>query len=157
MTSSERPLLLCYDGSDESRRALGAAAALSGSANAVVLSVWQPLTARLTESGGFGVFALEEQSDVDAQEREAAGQTAQEGVEHAEQIGMSATARVEEADSAVWQTIVAVADELDAALIVCGTRGRGSLRTALLGSTSHAVLQHSGRPVLISPEPRERD
>lgn len=54
----------------------------------------------------------------------------------------------------MWQTIIDVADELDAGLIVCGTRGRGAIRTALLGSTSQALLQHAELPVLISPEPR---
>jgi nucleotide-binding universal stress UspA family protein len=121
--------------------------------SAIVLTVWQPLTARLTETGGFGVFALEDESEIDEGERDAARAAAEDGVARAREIGLEAEARVEQAEIAVWKTIVNVADEVDAGLIVCGTRGRGSIRTALLGSTSHAVLQHAGRPVLISPEP----
>jgi nucleotide-binding universal stress UspA family protein len=121
--------------------------------SAIVLTVWQPLTARLTETGGFGVFALEDESEIDEAERDAARAAAEDGVARAREIGLTAEARVEQAEIAVWKTIVDVADEVDAGLIVCGTRGRGSIRTALLGSTSHAVLQHAGRPVLISPEP----
>jgi nucleotide-binding universal stress UspA family protein len=120
---------------------------------AVVLTVWQPLTARLTETGGFGVFALEDESEFDDQERDAARAAAEEGAARAREIGMEVQARVEQADGPVWQSIVDVANEVDAGLIVCGTRGRGTIRTALLGSTSHAVLQHAGRPVLVSPEP----
>ena len=153
MPTSDQPTLFCYDGSDESRRALGSVAGMLTSRSAVVLTVWQPLVARLSETGGFGVFALEEESEVDEREREAAREAAEDGAARAREIGLEAEGRVEQADSAVWQTIVKVADEIDAGLIVCGTRGRGTIRTALLGSTSHAVLAHAARPVLISPEP----
>jgi nucleotide-binding universal stress UspA family protein len=153
MPTPDQPTLFCYDGSEESRRALGSVAGLLASSSSVVLTVWQPLTARLSESGGFGVFALEEESELDQQERDAAREAAEDGAARARGIGLDAEARVEETAGAVWQKIIEVADEIDAGLIVCGTRGRGAIRTALLGSTSHAVLAHAGRPVLISPEP----
>jgi nucleotide-binding universal stress UspA family protein len=57
------------------------------------------------------------------------------------------------ARSTTWGAIVEVADELDAGLVVCGTRGLSGIRGLVLGSVSGAVLHHARRPVLIAPEP----
>jgi nucleotide-binding universal stress UspA family protein len=54
-------------------------------------------------------------------------------------------------DDGVAGAILAVADELDANAIVVGTRGLTGLRSMLLGSVSHAVLQHANRTVIVVP------
>lgn len=45
--------------------------------------------------------------------------------------------------------IVKSATELDAALIVTGTRGLGNIRRTLIGSTSDYILHHAHAPVMI--------
>jgi nucleotide-binding universal stress UspA family protein len=156
MTSdSKKPTLVCYDGSDESNRGLESIRGLLAPSEVVILTVWQPLVTKLAETGSFGVFGLGDETEVDESEEQAARASADQAAERARAAGHSVTVRVEEAQQATWLKIVEVADEIDAGLIVCGTRGRGSVKTALLGSVSHAVLSHSGRPVLIAPAPRE--
>jgi nucleotide-binding universal stress UspA family protein len=152
---SKKPTLVCYDGSDQSSRGLEAIRGLLAPTEVVVLTVWQPLVTKLAETGSFGVFALDDETELDESEEQAARVAAEAAAERARSAGHTATARVEEAQQATWIKIIEVADEIDAGLIVCGTRGRGPFKTALLGSVSHAVLTHSGRPVLITPEPHE--
>ncbi len=50
-----------------------------------------------------------------------------------------------------WKAIVDVANEIDADVIVMGTRPHSGIGHALMGSTATKVMNNSGRPVLIVP------
>lgn len=50
-----------------------------------------------------------------------------------------------------WETIVEVANEIDADVIVMGTRPHSGLGHALMGSTATKVMNNAKRPVLIVP------
>lgn len=60
--------------------------------------------------------------------------------------GIQVRFRVENGSAA--RSLVAVAEEIDADLIVLGTRGRGGLGHALLGSVTREVARCAGCPVL---------
>jgi nucleotide-binding universal stress UspA family protein len=47
------------------------------------------------------------------------------------------------------EAIGAVAEEIGAGLIVMGSRGRGGVRRALMGSVSDSVVRHAHCPVLV--------
>jgi hypothetical protein len=71
----------------------------------------------------------------------------------ADAFGFVVEPRVERSQTAVWQTILDVAAQTDAELIVIGTHGATAVQSALLGSISNAVVHHSERPVLVVPTP----
>jgi len=80
------PILFCFDGSDGSRHALGAAASLLTPRDAVVLSVWETVAIRLATGGLLplaGVSYISDEGDLDAREEAAAQQAAEEGAKAA--------------------------------------------------------------------------
>jgi nucleotide-binding universal stress UspA family protein len=91
------------------------------------------------------------EGEIDTEEAAAAQRIAEEAVEEAGGLGCDASARISEATESAAKTIAEVADEIDAGLIVCGQRGLGPVRSALLGSVSHALSARAQRPVLIAP------
>jgi nucleotide-binding universal stress UspA family protein len=151
--SASQPVLLCYDGSPESERGLEVMQALAAPVDMVIVAIWQSVSTKLAQSAGFGVLAVENHETLDVAEERAARRAVDGAAVRARDAGHSVSARVEEAQEQIWMTILAIADEIDAALIVTGSHGRSGLRRALLGSVSHSVLEHSQRPVLIAPSP----
>jgi nucleotide-binding universal stress UspA family protein len=146
-----KPVLFCYDGSDGSRSALRAAAELvMHPADAVVLAVWMPAVVSLVRAGSF-LTDVPNEGEIDEQEAAYAKRIAEEGAAGARARGYNASARIAEADVSVVGTIGEIAQEIDAGLIVCGQRGRGAIRSTLLGSVSHGLSAHARRPVLIVP------
>ena len=147
-----KPVLFCYDGSDGSRSAMLAAAEfVSHPADAVVLAVWMPAVVSLVRAGSF-LTAVPNEGEIDEQEAASAKQIAEEGAAGARARGYHASARTAKAEVSVVGTIGEIAEEIDAGLIVCGQRGRGAIRSTLLGSVSHGLSTHAQRPVLIVPD-----
>jgi nucleotide-binding universal stress UspA family protein len=139
------PVLICYDGSDGARRAVDSAAELLGGRATVVLSVAAPVTA----GQALDSLTTIEEAPEEANQK-AAVLRAEEGADYARRAGLAAEPRGEIA-APTWRGIVDVAAEVDAAVIVIGSRGLQGVREIVEGSLSHQVAEHAGRPVLIVP------
>jgi nucleotide-binding universal stress UspA family protein len=147
------PVLFCYDGSEGSRRALRLAGDLiARPSDGYVLTVWQPASLRLALAGTFAPAVLSDEAEMDEQEESYAERVAAEGAQRAREHGYDLKPLVERAGQSVSHTIIETAARLDVSLIVCGQRGLGVLRSALLGSVSHALVAHAARPILLAPE-----
>ncbi len=148
-------ILICYDGSPDSRAAVEHAAELFKREPATVLTVWQPfaeLVARNTV--GFGMVPSVPNSDeIDEASRAAAEQTAAEGVQLATDRGVKAQPLVCCQATTTARAILSEADRLGATAIVMGSRGLTGVKSLLLGSVSHEVIQHADRTVAVVPSP----
>ncbi len=144
----DTPILICYDGSEGARNAISAAAALLVGRSAVVLNVG-PLQ---TVAEGYAALGSSA-ADLDHVIFDEALARAEAGAEVARRAGFSASARAE-VDAPTWHGVVEVANDIDAAAIVLGSRGLTGVRELLEGSLSHEVAERAGRPVLIVPPPR---
>ena len=152
-SSGAGPLLLCFDGSDDARRAIERAGALLAGRRALVVTVWQPI-ADLDRFAWTGPTAR--QVDIVELNRAAAedgGRVAEDGVRVALEAGLRAEPFAAEATGSIWKTIVEIAERHDAAAIVMGSRGLTGVRSMLLGSVSSAVVHHADRPTLVIRQP----
>jgi nucleotide-binding universal stress UspA family protein len=147
-------ILICYDGSEDAQAAIDRAARLMPGREATVLTVWETFTDVLTRTGAaFGAAAGAglDAGEIDRLGEEAAKETAREGAERANAAGLSARPATRPRHGTMAAAILAEGDAIDAEAIVLGTRGLTGVRSMLLGSVSHAVVQHADRPVLVAP------
>jgi nucleotide-binding universal stress UspA family protein len=145
------PILLCYDGSDDARAAIDAAASVLGEREAVAVCFWQPFA---LVANRFSVNILEliqDPASVNEREGLLAQQLAQEGAELASHAGFQAEGRGIEVSVPIDEAIIAYAAQIDAPLIVLGSRGRSRISSMLLGDVAHDVVQRSDRPVFLAP------
>ena len=150
-------VLICYDGSADAQAAIDSAAQLMPGSHATVLVVWETMLESMTRSGsmgmGMGLAGLYGDDDADTAIETAALDTATEGAQRADAAGLIAEPRIAKRDEDMAAVILAAASDVEADVIVLGTRGRGDVKSLLLGSVSNAVVHHADRPVLIVPSP----
>jgi nucleotide-binding universal stress UspA family protein len=140
-------ILIGYDGSNEAAHAIDTAAALLAPRHALVLTVAPAMT---FAEGVAATSSLVPGGAFEDLNRADALRLAEAGAAHARRAGFDAEARATTAPT-TWKGIIDVADELDAAAIVLGSRGRSGFREFALGSVSHDVATHARRPLVIVP------
>jgi nucleotide-binding universal stress UspA family protein len=141
-------ILLCYDGSPEATHAIAEAGRMLRGGRATVLYAWQSAADTLAH---FGVAPTYVPPGEYERDREHAREVAKEGTRLAADAGFDADARIVESAASTWAAILYAADELDVDLVVMGARGLTGVRSMLLGSVSHHVVNLTGRSTLVVP------
>lgn len=136
------PAVICYDGSEDSRRAIQEAGRLFGGKPVVVL-----------HAGTAGPALPNVEVDEGAL-REAGERIAEEGAGLASEAGLEPSAVAILARGPVREAILQALQERDPVCVVVGARGLSGFKSLLLGSVSHYLVHHSSRPVLVVPAPR---
>ena len=147
-------VLIAYDGSEVSQTAVRQAAALFPGQPAVVMTVWEPGMAAMAVGppDALGMSTLpdpETMATVDRVQGEHAATVAANGAELARSLGLAAQPRAVPDDVDVARTLVEVAQELGAGVIVVGSHGISGLRSRLLGSVARKLIEHADLPVLV--------
>ena len=148
-------ILICCDGSADAHAATERAGLLMPGSDATALVVWETILETMTGNGslgiGFGLIGEYGDSDTDVALERAALETATDGGHRAIAAGSVALPRIADRHDDISGAILAVAADVDADIIVLGTRGCGGVMSRMLGSVSHAVRHHAHRPVLAVP------
>jgi nucleotide-binding universal stress UspA family protein len=119
------PMLLCYDGSPEAAHAIDVAATLLAPLRAVVVNVAPQLTP--------------------------AEHVATEGAERAQRAGLEARG-LGIVSARTWEGILTAADDVEATVIVVGSRNLRGLHKLTEESVSRRVAADARRPVFIVPQ-----
>lgn len=148
-------ILIAYDGTPNARRAVEHAGAYLSVRRAFILTVWSPMRTGLDPvsidlDGPPDPVDPDESEDPDIAFTDAE-RTNFEGTELARSVGLAAEPMCIPVSGTVWRTIITVADNINAGLIVTGTRGTTGLRSLMQSSVADRVLRHGRRPMLIVP------
>ena len=146
-------ILIAYDGSVDSQAAIDRAGELFTGQPATVVTVWEEFIDVIARTGGGAPMVDVDYDKLDRSSEDEARRRAEEGSERAKRAGLEPQARTTVRENSVAETVLAQADDLGASVIVMGTRGLTGLKSLLLGSVSHGVLQRADRPVLVVPSP----
>ena len=141
-------MLIAWDGSDGAAHAVREAARLMPGAHATVVTAWRSLIHL-----GFPAMPSVEagRQAFDKEAEQAAHELAVRGAELARSCGLDATSATASCEGAYWHGITNAAIDRSCDVIVVGFRGTSTVRTVVMGSTSHSTLQHASVPVLAVP------
>src|SRR5579859_331606 len=140
-------ILLAFDGSKDSLCAAGHAANLAEAAGSAVMVFHvnpTELTAEVIGEVQAHRRGIETSTEAETMVLSVVETMRARGIECEPQLGSAAGDLL-----TTSQLIVAAADRFRADLVVAGSRGLPPARRLLMGSVSHALLQHAHCPVLV--------
>ena len=141
----DRPVLICWDGSEGAARAIEGAAAIVGEAHrATVLFAHVPTESARGILGGLSGPDAPIMGPADAEA------LVEEGVRVARQAGFEASGLPVIAERKTSEIIASTAEAEGSLLITMGQRERSGIGTLLLGSVARGVLEADHRPVLLA-------
>jgi nucleotide-binding universal stress UspA family protein len=155
MAAAAAPVLICYDGSEVARAAVRHAAELFAGRPAVLATVWEPGLAAVTvgvpDTMGMGSPPPDPATveAVDRLQSEHASTLAGDGAEFARSLGLAAEPYAVPDEVDVADTLLGIARDRGAAVVVVGSHGISGLRPRLLGSVSRKVVERCDLPVLV--------
>ena len=135
-------ILIATDGSAAANHAVEVGVELAEHEHASVAIVYVVPRTDLASMNGFGLVGHVPYEPTDSDRA-----VVDAGMELADARGVPARAKLLRGEPV--REITEYADQIEADLIVVGSRGHGALTSALLGSVSRGVLTHSRQPVLV--------
>ena len=150
------PALLAYDGSSGARAAIERAGRLLPGRAAIVVHVWYSPVRHSLSARALARAPTDELQEIigdyEAMFADAAGDLVKEGIALARDAGFNASGEATESGAGAWRALSELADRHAAAVIVCGSRGRSSVASALLGSVSSGLVHNAQTPTLLVRE-----
>jgi nucleotide-binding universal stress UspA family protein len=146
-----RTIVVGTDGSAQGQHAVAWAADLASqlSAKVVLVHVAPPVQPPIAAAGGYIMYVP--QDVIDENRAALEEQVRDEFGAPLTAAGVAWEGRLLDGSPPI--VLGDVAAEVDAQLIVVGTRALHALGELFLGSTSHALTRHRGVPVVVVPEP----
>jgi nucleotide-binding universal stress UspA family protein len=117
------------------------------------IAPWYPAYPEATRLDGAALEDPVLEEDLQRISRQRSRELLDAEVEKLRSVGVTQAYLVE---GGVPEAIVGLAEEIGAGLVVVGSRGRGGIRRALMGSVSDSVVRHAHCPVLVVRQEKER-
>lgn len=142
-------LVVGVDGSEQARAAMGWAIRMAKGMGSEVVAVYG-IAPPVYFDTGFAAASIPVQYDA-AWRADIQKEFEQDWCKPLKDAGITYSAVMDDGRPA--SVIIAVADKVNADIVLVGRRGRGGVAELLLGSVSHELVLHCKRPVLVISGP----